>query len=179
MLKKLVKYGNSTALVLEKPLLELLEMEEGGYVKITTDGKSLTLTPIPNSKGMGNMKEAMQIASRNMYEQDLEKKHGKGNVTSEMVDAYQRKAEAMKPIFAELFAKYNVMQLSGILMANADYQKDMTALSLECDQQAHPEEYLQRMLEVRYKYCPELKAYDDEVKERTGRFELEEKDTSK
>lgn len=46
MIKKLVKYGNSTALVLDKAILELLNMSEGGSVKITTDGKSLILSPV-------------------------------------------------------------------------------------------------------------------------------------
>lgn len=45
MLKKLVKYGNSNALVLDKALLELLDIEEGSIVKIKTDGKSLIITP--------------------------------------------------------------------------------------------------------------------------------------
>ena len=45
MLKKLVKYGNSTALIFDKALLELLNMGEGSVVKIKTDGTSLILTP--------------------------------------------------------------------------------------------------------------------------------------
>lgn len=45
MLKKLVKYGNSNAIVLDKPILELLAIEEGSTIKISTDGKSLILTP--------------------------------------------------------------------------------------------------------------------------------------
>mgnify|MGYP000288822176 CR=1 FL=1 len=45
MLKKIVKYGNSNALILDKALLELLEIEEGSVVKIKTDGKSLIITP--------------------------------------------------------------------------------------------------------------------------------------
>ncbi len=45
MLKKLVKYGNSNALVLDKPILELLEIEEGSLVRIKTDGKSIIITP--------------------------------------------------------------------------------------------------------------------------------------
>lgn len=45
MLKKLVKYGNSNALVLDKPLLELLNIAEGSVVKIKTDGVSLIITP--------------------------------------------------------------------------------------------------------------------------------------
>ena len=44
MLKKLVKYGNSTALILDRAILELLNMGEGSTVKLTTDGKSLIIT---------------------------------------------------------------------------------------------------------------------------------------
>jgi antitoxin component of MazEF toxin-antitoxin module len=46
MIKKLVKYGNSTALVLDKAILELLGMTEGSSVKISTDGKSLIIAPL-------------------------------------------------------------------------------------------------------------------------------------
>src|SRR5690242_16841931 len=45
MLKKLVKYGNSNALVLDKAILELLDIEEGSIVKIKTDGSSIIITP--------------------------------------------------------------------------------------------------------------------------------------
>ena len=45
MLKKLVKYGNSNALVLDKAILELLNIEEGATIKIKTDGQSIIITP--------------------------------------------------------------------------------------------------------------------------------------
>lgn len=45
MLKKIVKYGNSNALVLDKAILELLNIGEGSVVKLKTDGKSLIITP--------------------------------------------------------------------------------------------------------------------------------------
>ncbi len=45
MLKKLVKYGNSNALVLDKAILELLNISEGSIVKIKTDGRSIIITP--------------------------------------------------------------------------------------------------------------------------------------
>lgn len=45
MLKKIVKFGNSNALVLDKAILELLNMGEGSVVKLKTDGKSLIITP--------------------------------------------------------------------------------------------------------------------------------------
>jgi len=45
MLKKLVKYGNSNALIIDKAILELLNIEEGSIIKIRTDGKSIIITP--------------------------------------------------------------------------------------------------------------------------------------
>jgi len=46
MLKKLVKYGNSNALILDKAIMELLNMHEGSVVKFRTDGTSLIITPV-------------------------------------------------------------------------------------------------------------------------------------
>ena len=45
MLKKLVKYGNSNALVLDKTILALLDLEEGSLVKMTIQGNQLMITP--------------------------------------------------------------------------------------------------------------------------------------
>lgn len=46
MKKKLVKYGNSTALVIDKPILQLLSIDETAELEISTDGESLILTPV-------------------------------------------------------------------------------------------------------------------------------------
>ena len=45
MIKKLVRYGNSNALVIDRAILELLNIGEGSMVKMSTDGKSLIITP--------------------------------------------------------------------------------------------------------------------------------------
>lgn len=45
MLKKLIKYGNSNALIFDKAILELLNIEEGAVVKISTNGKAIIITP--------------------------------------------------------------------------------------------------------------------------------------
>lgn len=46
MIKKLVRHGNSRALIIDKPILELLGANENSEFTITTDGKSLTVTPV-------------------------------------------------------------------------------------------------------------------------------------
>ena len=42
---KLVKHGNSAALVIDKPILELLHIGLDTPLDISTDGKTLTITP--------------------------------------------------------------------------------------------------------------------------------------
>lgn len=47
MTKKLVKHGNSLALILDKPVLELLKIQEDTLLEIETpDGKMLQIRPV-------------------------------------------------------------------------------------------------------------------------------------
>ena len=50
MIKKLVRHGNSRALIIDKPILELLGADENAEFTITTDGKSLTITPVSSAE---------------------------------------------------------------------------------------------------------------------------------
>jgi len=50
MLKTLTRHGNSVALVIDKPVLELLGANSETIFEITTDGKSLILTPVKTKK---------------------------------------------------------------------------------------------------------------------------------
>jgi len=46
MIKNLVKHGNSWALVIDKPILDLLKIDPGSPVELTTDGRTMTITPV-------------------------------------------------------------------------------------------------------------------------------------
>ncbi len=46
MKKKLTRTGNSVALVLDKPLLEQLGLDETSEVEISTNGDVLVVTPV-------------------------------------------------------------------------------------------------------------------------------------
>ena len=46
MIKNLKKHGNSMALVIEKPILDLLGANADTPFDITTDGQALILTPV-------------------------------------------------------------------------------------------------------------------------------------
>ena len=45
MTKRLVRHGDSAALILDKPILELLNVTMDTPLEITTDGRSLVISP--------------------------------------------------------------------------------------------------------------------------------------
>ncbi len=45
MIKKLVRHGNSAALILDKPILELLNVTMETPLEITTDGRNIVISP--------------------------------------------------------------------------------------------------------------------------------------
>ena len=45
MIKNLVKHGNRWALVIDKPILDLLKIDPASPVKLITDGRAVTITP--------------------------------------------------------------------------------------------------------------------------------------
>src|SRR5205085_12694001 len=60
MIKMLVRHGNSFALILDKPVLELLNVDPARPVALsTTDGKSLLVAPLSSAEKR-NAKRARQ-----------------------------------------------------------------------------------------------------------------------
>ena len=45
MVKRLIQHGNSAALVIDKPIMEMLNITNETTFKISTDGKNLILSP--------------------------------------------------------------------------------------------------------------------------------------
>ena len=45
MIKKLIQHGNSAALVIDKPIMEMLNITNETTFEISTDGKNLILSP--------------------------------------------------------------------------------------------------------------------------------------
>jgi len=45
MVKKLIKHGNSAALVIDKPIMEMLNITNETTFEVSTDGKNLILSP--------------------------------------------------------------------------------------------------------------------------------------
>jgi antitoxin component of MazEF toxin-antitoxin module len=60
LIKTLTKHGNSLALILDKPVLDLLDIEPDTPLSITTDGHSLTIAPVRDS---GRVEKLAKIRS--------------------------------------------------------------------------------------------------------------------
>jgi antitoxin component of MazEF toxin-antitoxin module len=59
MVKKLSKHGNSLALVIDRPILELLGIDENTSLEISTDGESLVVAPLRDKKRRKKFEDAL------------------------------------------------------------------------------------------------------------------------
>lgn len=61
MIKTLTKHGNSYALVIEKPILELLRATPETPFEITSDGQCLVLTPVRETKEERKFQKSLEM----------------------------------------------------------------------------------------------------------------------
>ncbi len=53
MIKKMVSHGNSAALIIDKPILEILKIDMDTPLEVSTDGKNLIISPVQDAKREG------------------------------------------------------------------------------------------------------------------------------
>ncbi len=68
MTKTLVSHGNSAALIIDKPILDILKMDMSTPLEVTTDGESLIISPVREGSREKGFKEALE---------KVNKRHGK------------------------------------------------------------------------------------------------------
>jgi antitoxin MazE len=64
MVKRLTKHGNSLALVIDRGVLDLLDIDAETPLSVTTDGKSLVVSPIRDAKKQKSFRAALQEGNR-------------------------------------------------------------------------------------------------------------------
>jgi antitoxin MazE len=62
MVKRLTKHGNSLALVIDRPILDLLNIDDDTPLEVSTDGKRLTIVPAPPSERRTKFEKAQELA---------------------------------------------------------------------------------------------------------------------
>jgi antitoxin component of MazEF toxin-antitoxin module len=66
MLKRLTKHGNSWALVIDRPILDLLKIDTETPLEVSTDGRRLIVAPAQQSERRQKF-EAAQRAAHKRY----------------------------------------------------------------------------------------------------------------
>ena len=64
MIKKLTRHGNSLALVIDRGILELLEIDATTPLSITTDGRCLILAPARGARQRAAFQAALEGVNR-------------------------------------------------------------------------------------------------------------------
>ena len=62
MVKKLTKHGNSLALVIDRPILDLLKIDPETPLEVSTDGKQLTVAKAKPSTRRKKFDAAQELA---------------------------------------------------------------------------------------------------------------------
>jgi antitoxin MazE len=64
MVKKLTKHGNSLALVIDRPILDLLKIDPETPLEVSTDGKQLIIAPAKPSSRRKKFEDAQEWAHK-------------------------------------------------------------------------------------------------------------------
>jgi antitoxin component of MazEF toxin-antitoxin module len=64
MLKKLIQHGNSSALVIDKPIMEMLNITKETTFELSTDGKNLIFSPQIKADQENNIMESLERINR-------------------------------------------------------------------------------------------------------------------
>jgi antitoxin MazE len=72
MVKTLVKHGNSYALVIDKPILELLRATPETPLELTTDGERLMVCPIRDRQRERRLRQSLRKINEK-YGEDLKR----------------------------------------------------------------------------------------------------------
>lgn len=68
MTKRLIQHGNSAALVIDKALLDILNVTMDTPLEITTDGRNIIVSPQSDAEGESDVLKALER---------INKKHGR------------------------------------------------------------------------------------------------------
>jgi len=64
MIKKLTKHGNSLALLIERPVLDLLNINAETPLEISTDGGILIISPVRDKKRQEKFDQALKETNK-------------------------------------------------------------------------------------------------------------------
>ena len=72
MSKTLIKHGNSLALVIDKPILEMLQITADTPLELSTNGDAILITPLRGKRRQRQVEAALEKINQK-FGQDLER----------------------------------------------------------------------------------------------------------
>ncbi len=182
MLKKLIKYGNSHAVVLDRTILALLNIDEGGVVKFRVEGDALII----KAQSVSEPTDAAMLAIEDFHER-ARMMAGETDPVLPLLDVQLKKcATQSKQIKANPKANkqandwvpgssnYKLLEEAYKSLINK-YKKDtevfmtsewkdrLEALNERFKGDLESEAYLNEFQELRHKICPAMKLMDEEM----------------
>lgn len=64
MIKKIVKHGNSRAIIIDRGVLDLLKINDDTPLDISTDGNLLIISPVRDKKRRKKFEEALEYGNK-------------------------------------------------------------------------------------------------------------------
>ena len=59
MIKRMVQHGNSSALIIDKPIMELLNIDSDTPLEIATDGQNIIISPVNDANRMKRLEKTL------------------------------------------------------------------------------------------------------------------------
>ena len=64
MIKTMIQHGNSSALVIDKPIMDLLNIEQNTPLEIITDGKNIIISPIRETNRLERLSSSLNKVNK-------------------------------------------------------------------------------------------------------------------
>ncbi|HPI90990.1 MAG TPA: AbrB/MazE/SpoVT family DNA-binding domain-containing protein [Spirochaetota bacterium] len=64
MIKKLIQHGNSSAIIIDKPIMELLNIDNGTLLELATDGKNIIISPVKAKNKLNKLNKSLDAINK-------------------------------------------------------------------------------------------------------------------
>ena len=60
MIKKMIQHGNSSAVIIDKPIMELLHIDDTTLLELSTDGTNIIISPIKSKNRLNKLNKSLE-----------------------------------------------------------------------------------------------------------------------
>lgn len=183
MHKKLVKYGNSNALILDRSILALLDISEGAVVKLRIEGDALIIKAEKNIKatsvliaeaesidermtsGASSSSPMMEMVKKNTRDfcSKMESDSNSMELLKEWVPGTEN-CQKLQEAYEKIMQKY---QEEIKPLSSQEFQKEVQNLKSKYKNEMNSAEYTKELLDLRLKFSPGLAEMDKEMQDIT------------